>query len=56
MNEDSLRTSVDEKMTASDANRWFDVENDDDVRDAIVSDFANETEKFAAERIYDRFG
>ncbi len=40
--EDSLRTSVDEKVTASDVEQWFDVENDGDVRDAIVSDIVSD--------------
>ncbi len=32
--DDSLRNSVDDKVKASDVEQWFDVENDDDVRDA----------------------
>ncbi len=36
--DDSLRNSVDDKVKASDVKQWFDVENDDDVRDAVVAD------------------
>ncbi len=36
--DDSLRNSVADKVTASDVEQWFDVENDDDVRDAVVAD------------------
>ncbi len=43
--DDSLRNSVDDKVTASDVEQWFDVENDDDVRDAVVADFDDEMEK-----------
>ncbi len=40
--DDSLRNSVDDKVKASDVEQWFDVENDDDVRDAVVRDFDDE--------------
>ncbi len=40
--DDSLRNSVDDKVTASDVEQWFDVENDDDVRDAVVADIVDE--------------
>ncbi len=43
--EDSPRTSVDEKVAASDVEQWFNVENDGNVRDAIVSDIFSEMEK-----------
>ncbi len=49
--DDSLRNSVDDKVTASDVEplfdveQWFDVENDDDVRDAVVADIVDEMEK-----------
>ncbi len=33
--DDSLRNSVDDKVKAIDVEEWFDVENDDDVRDAV---------------------
>ncbi len=36
-------------MTASDVEQWFDVENDDDVRDAVVADIVDEMEKIATE-------
>ncbi len=32
----SAKVSIDEKVTANDDEQRFDVENDDDVRDAIV--------------------
>ncbi len=43
--DDSLRNSVDGKVTASDVEQWFDIENDDDVRDAVVADIVDEIEK-----------
>ncbi len=46
---DSLRTSVDEKVTASDVGQWFNTENDDDVRDVVVVDIVNEMEKITIE-------
>ncbi len=36
-------------MTANDVEQWFDVENDGDVRDAIVSDIVCEMEKLTTE-------
>ncbi len=42
--DDSLRNSVDDKVTASDVEQWFDVENDDDVHDAVVADIVDEME------------
>ncbi len=47
--EESLRTFVDEKVTASDVEQLFDVENDSDERDAIVSDIIREMEKLTTE-------
>ncbi len=47
--EDSLRTSVDEKVTASDVEQRFDIENDGDVRNAIVSDIVSEMENLTTE-------
>ncbi len=32
----SLRASVDENVTGSDVKQWFDVENNDDVREASI--------------------
>ncbi len=45
----SLRTSVDVKVTASDVEQWFDVGNDDDVRDAVVADIVDEMDKVTTE-------
>ncbi len=45
----SLRTSVDAKVTASDAEQCFDVENDDDVSDAVVAYIVDEMEKVTSE-------
>ncbi len=47
--DDPLRTSVDEKVTASDVEQWFDVGNDDDVRDAVVADIVDEMDKVTTE-------
>ncbi len=47
--DDSLRAAVDEKVTASDAEQWFDFENDDDVRDAVIADIVDEMGKFTTE-------
>ncbi len=41
--------ACDEKVTASDVEQWFDVENDDDVHDAVVADIFDEMEKITTE-------
>ncbi len=45
----TLRTTFDEKVTASDANRWLDVESDDGVRDALISDIVDDIEELTIE-------
>ncbi len=42
---DSLRASVDENVTASDVEQWFDVENNGYVREASISDIAVDMEQ-----------
>ncbi len=44
---DTLRASVDENVTNSDVEQWFDVENNDDVREASISDIADYMEQLA---------
>ncbi len=46
---DTLRTTFYEKVTASDVDRWFDVESDDRVRDALISGIVNEIEELTIE-------
>ncbi len=44
---DSLRASVDENVTDSDVEQWFDVEKNDEVREASISDIADDMEQLA---------
>ncbi len=45
---------VDDKVTASDVEQWFDVENDDDVRDAVVADIVDGMEKITIKTLRKR--
>lgn len=42
--DDPLRTEIDMHATESDIQRWIVIEEDDDVREAIVSDVCNDIE------------
>ncbi len=52
--DDSLRNSVDDKVTTSDVEQWFDVEKDDDVRDAVVADTSTNGEDRRLKLLYKR--
>ncbi len=47
--DESLRTSVDTNVTASDVEQWFDVESDDDMSYAVFADIVDEMEKVTSE-------
>ncbi len=46
---DTLGSTFDEKVTASDVDRWFEVENDDGVRAASISYIVDEIEDLTIE-------
>ncbi len=46
---DNLRSRFDEMVTASDVDRWFDVESDDGLGDALISDSVDEIEELTIE-------
>ncbi len=48
---DTLRTIFDEKVMATDVDRWLDVENHDGVRDKLISDILDKIEELTIETL-----